>query len=79
MRIYVNAKFPLGKLVATVNALEQLDFEDIARGLVRHASGDWGNLEADDLAANDLAVTDGSRILSAYGSEAGITYWIITE
>jgi hypothetical protein len=46
--------------------------------LARHFTGDWGNLDAEDRAANDASVADGSRVLSAYVA-AGIKVWIITE
>jgi hypothetical protein len=53
---------------------------DPAQLLARHRRGDWGDLGEEDRAANDAAVVDGSRILSAYRlGEDGITVWIITE
>ncbi|WP_321899922.1 plasmid related protein [Paraburkholderia heleia] len=48
--------------------------------LGRHQRGDWGTLDAHDCAANDYAVAQGARILSAY--EVGTAQekvWIITE
>jgi len=48
-------------------------------GLVqRHASGDWGDLDPQDKAENELSLREGFRILSAYELE-GTRYWIITE
>ena len=44
----------------------------------RHASGDWGDLDAHDKEANDVAVREGFRLLSAYELE-GTRFWIITE
>ena len=49
------------------------------RFVVRHVTGDWGELDQDDAKANDLAVREGSRILSAYRTARGIRIWIITE
>lgn len=46
--------------------------------LFRHLTGDWGELDEFDRQQNDLAVRDGSRILSAYQMPAG-KLWIITE
>lgn len=69
----------LGRIVATPNALSRLTNEDILKGLQRHQAGDWGNLSDDDRAANDRALNDGSRILSAYEAANGTRYWIITE
>jgi hypothetical protein len=47
--------------------------------LVRHARGDWGDVDADDRAANDASVRDGSRILSAYRLAGGGRVWVLTE
>ena len=60
--------FALGPLVATPGALRALvrGGADPARLLSRHGAGDWGALSADDHDANDDAVRNGERILSAY-------------
>jgi len=65
------------RIVKTIGASE---FPDafIARCLERHAHQDWGDLDAEDKAANDRAVREGGRVLSAYGLR-GDTLWIITE
>lgn len=47
--------------------------------LSRHFTGDWGQLDAHDTAANNRAVKDGTRILSAYPCRGDQTLWIITE
>lgn len=44
----------------------------------RHVRGDWGDLDEQDKQANDKALQDGSRILSAYG-KGETKLWIITE
>ncbi len=72
-------RFPIGRLVATSNALAQITPADIATGLKRHVQGDWGDLDPDDKAANDTALVDGSRLLSAYHAADGTKFWIITE
>jgi len=75
----MNARFQLGKLVATPGALEAAPSREALFGLVqRHASGDWGDLDAHDKAENELSLREGFRILSAYELE-GTRYWIITE
>ena len=87
--------FDLGRCLATPGVLEQVKLEEIREALARHASGDWGEMDADDSAANDQALVDGSRIFSAYrtgGAETfdvatgtarktakGIKFWIITD
>jgi hypothetical protein len=74
-----SAKFHLGRIVATPHALETIPSEDILAGIARHQAGDWGDVPPEDAAANDRALVDGTRILSAYRSAKGITFWTITE
>jgi hypothetical protein len=76
--ITVKPKFPLGQLVITPNARDTLSPELIQAGLNRHCKGDWGNVPVDDRAANDLALIQGDRVLSAYGNKKE-RFWIITE
>jgi hypothetical protein len=47
--------------------------------LRRHVRGDWGNLDDDDRAENELSVDAGFRLLSAYELRDGTRIWIITE
>lgn len=72
--------FDLGRVVATPRALRLLTERrvDVVQLLWRHVTGDWGQLDEHDRAANDHAVTAGLRILSSYriGEEK---FWIITE
>jgi hypothetical protein len=52
----------------------------IAPALARHASGDWGLVDASDKRANDdRALIEGTRLLSAYELANGTRIWIITE
>jgi hypothetical protein len=76
---FVQPKFPLGQIVATSNASALLTSEDILSALRRHASGDWGELDNEDLKRNDQALCKGTRLLSAYRSANGTKFWIITE
>ncbi len=71
----------LGQIVATPGALVALAAADVSPStlLRRHASGDWGDLDAHDRAANARALRDGSRLLSAYTIAEGVKIWIITE
>ena len=76
------ALFSIGQCVATPGALEVLQAAGISPQhlLSRHAQGDWGDLSQDDLEANNQALEDGSRLLSAYelpGQDQKV--WIITE
>ena len=69
----------LGRTLITPGALKSLPPEDIPIALSRHAGGDWGNLDEEDLRANDRALVDGARILSAYHASNRVKFWIITE
>ena len=49
-------------------------------GLIsRHRSGDWGDLDEEDKRLNELALSRGLRIFSAYETSSGLKIWIITE
>jgi hypothetical protein len=74
-------KFPFGQIVATPGALEALQKagQSAKEFLQRHARGDWGEVCEEDRQANDQALLDGSRLLSAYRTSLGAKLWIITE
>jgi hypothetical protein len=76
----MNALFSLGQIVATSGALALMEEHgiDALALLSRHIRGDWGDLDEQDKEANDEALQDGSRILSAYG-KGETKLWIITE
>jgi hypothetical protein len=75
----VLAKFRLGHIVTTPNALSELTDEDILMGIQRHQAGDWGDVGTHDREANESALIEGTRLLSVYRSAAGIKFWLITE
>ena len=79
MSANVTPKFRLGQLVATPNAQAHITPADIGIALLRHVTGDWGDLDAEDRQVNDEAVAHGARILSAYQAANGTRFWIITE
>lgn len=74
------ARFELGRVVATPGAValaerEGLDLPGLA---AQHAAGDWGEVDAEDRAANEAALEHGTRVLSAYGAPPS-RLWIITD
>ena len=74
-------KFPLGQIVATPGALAALA-ESGANPLdylQLHASGDWGEIDAEDWKANNRALENDERLLSMYTLLTGQRIWIITE
>lgn len=84
-------RFPLGDIVTTRGATDafadaaQIEGESRTAGeigyalLKRHWTGDWGDLCEEDVRANDRALIEGTRLLSAYQLATGVKIWIITE
>jgi hypothetical protein len=73
------AKFRLGKIVSTPNALDRLTQEDILLAIGRHQAGDWGDVSEDDRTANERALVEGTRLWSMYHAGNGVKFWLITE
>ena len=82
-----DAKFSLGRIVATRGALAACSPERLTSCLRRHASGIWGCVCAEDAASNEDALQHGGRVLSSYPIDPAKpcqgfgdnTLWIITE
>lgn len=49
----------------------------VIRLLIRHITGDWGDVDSQDQAANDHAVILGERLVSAYRLPDGTEVWVI--
>lgn len=77
--VFPLAKFRLGKIVSTPNALAQLTQEDILLAIGRHQAGDWGDVSEADCAANERALIEGTRLWSVYHAASGRKFWLITE
>ena len=75
------ARFHPGQIVATPGALQTLEETGHApiTFLSRHLAGDWGNLDGADKQANDHALRNRGRLVSAYDLGAGQRLYIITE
>lgn len=79
------SKFPLGQTVVTAGVLGWVS-EDatntrhlfLRECLIRHVSGDWGDMCAEDCTTNEDALRYGSRLMSEYNLD-GARIWIITE
>ena len=72
-------KFPLGELYVTAAVDKTLAPEDIQTALVRHARGDWGDLNTEDRDRNESALCEAGGFHSVYHDRNGVTFWIITE
>lgn len=72
--------FELGMVYGTPAVLKHLEAHGLYPNalLGAHCHGDYGLVSEHDSKANDQAVVDGSRILSAYLVE-GERVWVITD
>jgi hypothetical protein len=72
--------FSLGRVVTTRGALDHFIKHGIhpMTYVFRHQRGDWGEVCPDDAHENELSVSNGYRVLSAY-KVSGERIWIITE
>ncbi len=73
--------FSLGDVVITPGALTAFVIaqEYITPYLARHQQGAWGDLDPHDRRANEQALTQGTRLLSAYHLRDGTKVWTWTE
>ncbi len=74
------ALFELGNVVATQGAMHFCKQHKINPLLLlgRHIGGDYGDLSADDVAANVHAIQHDLRVFSSYKFAQG-KVWVITE
>ena len=77
----MKALFTLGRVVATPAALAAIEKSGQQPGdfLARHVSGDWGDLDAHDMAGNEFGLKHGFRLLSAYRTDAGDRLSVIAK
>lgn len=73
------ARFNVGRVDVTPGADDQVHEDDLFDFFVRHTAGDWGEVDDEDRQANDEALVNGRRLLSAYTDRYGVRLWIITE
>jgi hypothetical protein len=80
MATVTTALFPIGKVYITPGALAACASFPMPPDvlIVRHVGGDWQEMSKDDQVANKNAITDGSRILSAY-QVGDDRFYVITE
>jgi hypothetical protein len=72
-------KFDPGQLVATPGVRKNIPLMETLAAVWRHAAGDWGIVSKEDWAANDLAIREGTRLLSVYRSTADLKFYVLTE
>lgn len=73
--------FELGKLIATSGALIAIDLAkaSVLGLVVRHVTGDWGDLDEHDRAENRRALDVGARVVSVYQLAPRVRVYVITE
>ena len=79
MTLKSSKRVPLGQVVITQGALNDLPAEEVQESLLRHAEGDWGDVCKEDWELNDEALENEARLMSSYRTKKGIRFWIITE
>ena len=72
-------KFAMGRVVITAHAQGVLDPQEVQSAIVRHATGDWGDVCREDRLANERGLKDEDRLFSVYHAENSRKFWIITE
>ena len=77
-------KFDPGPIVVTRGVHDMMaNNEDFTRhvdiSLIRHLTGDWGDICDEDRCANEWALGVGEQLLSVYTKEGTPKIWIITE
>ena len=77
----VRPLFDLGQTVATPGALASLQEagENPLTYLLRHVTGDFGDLPEEDIEENRRSLAQDLRIFSAYQLSSGVKIWVITE
>jgi hypothetical protein len=75
----VVGKFPPGRIRITPGVKSVLSQNEAIEGLVRHLTGDWGDLDEHDWKENQAALEHGFTLRSRYVTPAGTTFGIITE
>jgi hypothetical protein len=74
-------KLELGSVFVTTKASRALleSGESPDEFLVRHQSGDWGEVGSAECKENELSFCKGYRVFSIYTLSTGETIWIITQ
>jgi len=75
----VSFRLPLGDVELTLAVEKAVPHDVLIAVLRRHATGDWGDIEPEDIAANNASVHDGTRVLSRYATPEGRAFWVLTE
>lgn len=78
MMLFEPGLFAATRGVHRIMAQDEDVTEALVAALAAHLCADWGEVDEDDWQANNFAVVQGTRILSAYTIK-DIKFYIITE
>ncbi len=81
LNINMNNKFSLGAIYTTPSALQAIveASQELFEFLVRHQTGDWGELSEEDRKENEFSLTRRLRLFSVYYTAKNVKIWVITE
>jgi hypothetical protein len=71
--------FSPGHVVATPGVMQKVTEPDLRVALMRHVTGEWGDMDEEDRAQNLQAARTRSQVLSVHKSSLGVTFWVITD
>jgi hypothetical protein len=78
-RGHVPQLFPLGGVMIYHQVVQIIGHEGVASLLLRHATGDWGELCEHHQQLNHEAIKSGKRVVSVYKHASGTPICILTE
>ncbi|MFH1416758.1 MAG: hypothetical protein ABII12_00510 [Planctomycetota bacterium] len=70
-------RFNPGRTVITPAAHGALNAMDIIGAMMRHLTGDWGDVCEEDRRENEFSLKEGFRLLSVYHAANGTKFWSI--
>jgi hypothetical protein len=70
--------FHPGQLVSTRGVEETLCFREVCVALARHLTGDWGEVDADIVEANEQGLSNSGPLASKYQSDQGTEFSFLT-
>ena len=74
-----DAKFPLGRVTVTADAGARIPAPEIARAILRHGQGDWGEVDAETQAENEGGIGYARlSICSRYRTHQGDFFHVMT-
>ena len=75
----VSPRFPLGQILVTPNAQEQLETAEVRAALRRHARSDWGEAKPDEVADNERGLREAGGVLSIFRDRRDQRFGVMTN